>query len=562
MTLEQYWMLFVKQWRLLVICLIIAGLGSYLGSKLIAPVYQATSLIQVSIRQGSNQADYTNLLASDQLVQTEAQLATSDPVLREVASHYPGMTVMSLSKQVTAVPKLNTQLFQINALSTNPVMAAQIANDVTATLIKQQLQATQQSNAQAQQQLQEDLVSTRQQIDTLNAQIADAQAHPGHGTQLALAQAELSGLQQHYSQWEAALAQLELAQSENGNFLLIVQAAQPPTEVLYPNVLINTLAGLLIGLFLGVLLAILFERLDVRVRTAEALTEILGVPILATVWQANTKDNVHIVNPREHDVNIESYRILRTNVGFANVNKALRFLMVTSAMPRDGKSVITANLAIFMAKAGKNVLLVDADLRRPTQHEKFGLNADLPGLSNAVLAFSTPSAEDTPTEDTSTEGQEAASETDTVSTVNLDTFIHPTKFPNLRLMPAGLLPPNPPELLDSRAMQRIFIEIASRGIDTVLFDVPPLLGLADASILASKVDGTLLVVDNTRANRESLKQVKALLQQAGTHVIGYVMNKQYLKRRDRSYSYYYSPKEQPTGKKQGIQNVESAPSAQ
>src|SRR2546425_10740235 len=141
------------------------------------------------------------------------------------------------------------------------------------------------------------------------------------------------------------------------------------------------------------MLAILFERLDTRVRNPETLSALLGWLVLATIWRASPKED--LISPTGRNANVEAYRILRSNIGFLAVDKPLRTLEVTSAMPRDGKSLTAANVAIFMAKAGKNTLLIDADLRRPALHEIFGLPADRLGLSNAVLAFSKPKISET-----------------------------------------------------------------------------------------------------------------------------------------------------------------------
>src|SRR5947207_6774875 len=138
------------------------------------------------------------------------------------------------------------------------------------------------------------------------------------------------------------------------------------------------------------LLAFLFEQLDSRIRTSEALTQLLDWPVLATIWLARPSKKEDVFNPTGRDGNVEGYRILRTNIGFSGIDKPLHSLMVTSAVPRDGKSTVAANLAIYMAKAGKTTLLIDADLRRPTQHHLFNLSGDKMGLSNAVLAFNMP----------------------------------------------------------------------------------------------------------------------------------------------------------------------------
>src|SRR5205823_5010053 len=149
-----------------------------------------------------------------------------------------------------------------------------------------------------------------------------------------------------------------------------------------PQVLLNTSAGLLVGMLLGSLLAILFEQLDTRVRTSEVIIQMLNWPVLASIWYQDSKKET-LVNPPQQSGNVESYGILRTNIGYSAIDKPLQSLVVTSALPRDGKSVVAANLAIFMAMAGKQTLLIDADLRRPTQHTLFNLPAESMGMSNA-----------------------------------------------------------------------------------------------------------------------------------------------------------------------------------
>ncbi len=546
MTFGQFWSIILKQWKLILICFLIVGLGTYIGSKLITPLYQSTALVQVAIRSGNNQADYNSLLASDQLVQTEASLAISDPVLREVASHYPGLTVQQLANAVTSTVKLNTQLFQIDVVHASPARAAVLANDIAATLIRQQLQVIQQENTQSQQQVQQDLEMTGQNIDATTSQISALQAKGGNQARVAVLQVQLNGLQQHYSQWQTLLAQLELTQAQNGDFLRIAQSAQPGISPVRPNVLLNTVAGLVAGLFLGLLLAMLFEQLDTRVRTPTAVNQLLEWPVLATVWRTNTSNMEDVINPKGNDANVEAYRILRTNIGFSAIDKSVHSMQVTSACPGDGKSAIAANLAIFMAKAGKSTLLIDADLRRPTQHKLFSLPADSLGLSNALLVSSMQVSPYAPSRPyySSTPSKNQSPDVVNSNRLLLQSFVHMVGIPNLWVMPSGPLPPNPSELLDSKTMQR-FQEILEKcGIDVVIFDTPPLLGLSDSTILASKVDGVLVVIDMTRANKGKLKQVKAILAQASANVLGCVINKERKSRNDSAYTYYYYAPEQ------------------
>jgi len=486
MTLEQYWIILIKQWKLVVVCTLVVGLAASGGSRLITPIYEAKALVQVAIPAGDNQSVYNSLLASDQLVQTEAILATSDAVLREVTSHYPGLTVEQLSKEVTATAKLNTQLFEIDVDDASPTRAAALANNVAMTLIKQQLQQ---------------------------------QAAPG-------------------------------------DFLILAQPAEPVFTPVRPNVLLNTGAGLLTGLVLGMLLVVLFELLDTRVRTPEAITQLLDWRLLATIWRVGARED--LIHPKRSDANAEAYRILRANIGFSAIAKPLRFLAITSTLPREGKSVVAANLAIFMAKAGKNTILIDADLRRPKQHENFGIPVDKKGLSNAILEFSMPTATAALDPLSSPAMSAGPSSTPVASTSALDAFLHDVNIPNLYVMPSGPLPPNPAELLDSRAMQRLFNTLTSSGAEVIIFDTPPLLGLSDASILASKMDGTLIVTDITQAKKGNLKQMKTALLQAGAHVLGCIVNKQRRSRKDAIYSYYYEDHEQNSIEKQDTRKMASS----
>lgn len=553
MTLEQYWSILVKQWKLILACFLITGLSAYVVSLLMTPIFQSTAIVQITIRSASNQADINGLLASDQLVQTEAKLASSQPVLREVVSHHSGVTFEQLAKETTVTPELNTQLFEISVQDASPNQAAVLANDIATTLIKQQLQIAQQANNQANSQIQQGLETAKKQINTLKGQIVALQAASGTDIsikqpQINALQTELSGDQQHYTQLQTALDQLELTEAQNNNFLQIAQTAQPDTHVVQPNKLLNTSAGLLVGLFLGMLLAFLFEQLDTRVHTPEVLTQLLGLPVLAIVWRGRSLKAEDVINPQGHDANAEAYRILRTNIGFSSIDKPIHSLVVTSAMPGEGKSVVSTNLAIFMAKAGKKTLLIDADLRRPTIYEKLNLSSDKKGLSNAVMELSMTSASmpavSPPSQQFLGPRMDSIYPVDppsqSFSTSSLDPFLHSVGITHLRVMPSGPLPPNPSELLDSRAMERFLAMLPKSGIDVVIFDAPPILGLSDASILASKVDGTIVVVDTTRTHKKQLKQVKLLLTQAGANMLGCVMNKQRRTRNDASSYYYYS----------------------
>jgi capsular exopolysaccharide synthesis family protein len=201
----------------------------------------------------------------------------------------------------------------------------------------------------------------------------------------------------------------------------------------------------------------------------------------------------------------EQYRTIRTNIQFSSIDQEVSTLMVTSSGPGEGKSTTVANLAVVFAQQGKSVLLVDADLRKPTVHYTFNLT-NTTGLTS-VLTNQLPLSE----------------------SVKL------TDVANLLVLPSGPIPPNPSELLGSRAM-KAFLENAQRDYDFILFDTPPVLAVTDAQILANQCDGTILVVSSETTETEQAMKSKELLTSAQAKLMGVVLNN---KKVDASAQYYY-----------------------
>ncbi len=203
----------------------------------------------------------------------------------------------------------------------------------------------------------------------------------------------------------------------------------------------------------------------------------------------------------------EAYRTLRTNLEFSSLDKPLKTLVVTSPGPEEGKSTTLANLAVTLAQAEKQVILVDCDLRRPSQHEIFGQSNDV-GLTTMVV------------------DEKAMSQPPLLE----------IGVPGLLLLPSGPLPPNPSELVGSRRMQEIIAALSERA-DIVLFDAPPIIAVTDAAVLASRVDGVLLVVKAGGTKRDHAQKAKALLEKVNAHLVGAVLNNVKM---DTSYYSYYA----------------------
>lgn len=203
----------------------------------------------------------------------------------------------------------------------------------------------------------------------------------------------------------------------------------------------------------------------------------------------------------------EAYRTIRTNIRFSGVDKPLKSIVVTSATPNEGKSTVIANLAVVLAQAGNKVILLDCDLRNPTQHKLFELENK--GLSNCIAM-----------------GKAVAELT------------QDTPLENLKILCAGPIAPNPSELLCSQALLNIF-ESLREDYDYILVDAPPVLPVTDAAVLASKLDAVIQVVAANQVSPDEAKVAKQRLEQVKANIIGVVLNRVDVRDSRGGYGYYY-----------------------
>ncbi|MEZ4287917.1 MAG: polysaccharide biosynthesis tyrosine autokinase [Polyangiales bacterium] len=305
----------------------------------------------------------------------------------------------------------------------------------------------------------------------------------------------------------------------------ILDPALLPTTPVSPNLLKNLGTSLIAGLVLGLLAVLVVTRLDRTVRSADAV-ESLGFQVLGVIPHLYEDDPprrlkvadddteppplVHdlIVHDRPTSSAAETFRMVRTNLAFMSPDKPMRSLVVTSALPREGKTTVSTNLAISFAKFGCNVVLVDTDLRRPRIHRTFGLSKDV-GISSVV-----------------------------VGNKPLDEAILPTQVDGLSIITSGPIPPNPAELLHSPAFGRLVLDLQKR-FDWVIFDSPPMGAVADSAILAPQADGVLLVVRAGATTRDSIVGARRQLRSVQANIIGSVLND--IDTRAKSYRYggYY-----------------------
>jgi len=348
---------------------------------------------------------------------------------------------------------------------------------------------------------------TQANLDRLGTPRSTQQENQQRDLQTVLAQQQNS-----YANLVQSFENLRLVELQSMDNIAIMRAAELPKAPISGNTIPNILLGALVGIGLVLTVITLIEYLDDRVRSPLVIQEALGATFLGAIDVIRTKNSSNRFNERlitalepRHPI-AESYRSIRTNLRFSTIDRKLHTLLITSSVAGEGKSVTAANLAIVMAQLGLSVVLIDADMRKPTQHKLFQLNKQ-PGLSDALLA----------------EG------------VTPQQYLHEVDIPNLHLLPSGVTPPNPAELLSSKRMQQLIEELHADA-DVVLIDTPPILLVTDAAVLTSEVSDVVLVVNARKTQRSALARAIESLRKIDAHLCGVIANE--LDRSSRSYFYY------------------------
>ncbi len=303
----------------------------------------------------------------------------------------------------------------------------------------------------------------------------------------------------------------------------IVDRALPPEDPVSPKKKMNLLLGILVGLGLGVGLTIIREYLDTSLKTIEDI-ERLGFPVLGSIpYISSQRIETHPKKLNGEIQRIESrlithfapkspiseaYRTLRTNIQYTKIDRPIRTVLVTSSNPGEGKSTSVANIAITFAQMGAKTLLIDTDLRRPVLHAIFN-HPRTEGLTNVL-----------------------------VGNIDLKNGIKPTHIDNLSLLCSGTLPPNPSELLASSVMEKL-LEKASAQFDILLFDSPPVIAVTDAAVLATKLDGVVLVTKSGETNKDAIMRSRVLLENVNAKIFGVLVNGVNIDNMYGSTYYYY-----------------------
>ncbi len=515
MEIKRYLALIWRWVWLIILGVVIAGGTAFLVSKNTTPVYRAEARYLIDEAPGAGSSnEYSQILTEQRLAQTYVQIMTTNQVLEETIQRLElPFTINQLKSKVTVSAPQETQILVVSVEDTNNKRAADIADTIGEVFITQNLARESQRYAEPIANWESRMAEIGAEIEDLDQQInAYAAAEsPEEQTLLSRLETQRNEARIRYTEAFNELNDLQVSQIQESNNIQPIEPAAVPGSPIRPRVMNNTLLAAAVGGMLALGIIFLIEYLDDTVKTPDQVMEDTGLSTLGAVAfiKGDQPGDRVVTHIRPRDPISEAYRVLRTNLSFSAIDKELQDLLITSSSPGEGKSTTVANLATVMAQTGKRVIIVDADLRRPVQHKVFALPNNQ-GLTTALL------------------DQKTA----------VSSHIQSTPIRNLRVMTSGPIPPNPAELLNSQRMAQVLAELREEA-EIIIYDTPPVLTVADASILSSQVDGCILIIETGKTRRDTFIQAAQRLHKTGSNLFGVVMNRLRPGRSGYYYDYYY-----------------------
>ncbi|WP_218828454.1 polysaccharide biosynthesis tyrosine autokinase [Rhodococcus sp. RS1C4] len=429
MGVREYALALRSRWLTIVATTLVGAIAALLYSLLATPVYQASTRFFVSTAAISASDVYQSNLASQQRVVSYTDLLSGRALSERVIDQLGlGVSPNELSAQILATSKPNSVLLDAAVNDTSPERARDIANSIGA------------------------------QFPTL---VSELETPSDGGTASAT--------------------------------VAVAEQAELPTQPISPKKVRNVALGITVGFLLGVIGALIRDRFDNTVKDAAVLQELTDSVLVGNVpYDKQVKDNAPIDFGTSTAPVAEAYRELRINLKFLAVDNPPRMLLITSAIPGEGKSTTAVNLALSLAEMGNRVVIVDADLRRPRI-------ADYLGIVPAVGVSSVISHD-----------------------AKVDEVVQASGYENVWAVAAGPPPPNPSELLGSSAAQSLLKDL-QRAFDYVVVDSPPVLPVTDATVLATQCDGAILVTRYGHTTKDEVSRAAATLETVGAALLGVVM---------------------------------------
>jgi polysaccharide biosynthesis transport protein len=515
----------VARWKWLIIGLTLGlGIVAFGYSSLQPKQYTATTSLkyeqQVNVADPLGTSYVSPITVDQELASVSSQL--SDPALKAQVARSVGLPAADPQLAPTTVAVANSSVVTISATAKTPAHAAAIANGYAAAFIDTARRAAQKQLGVAE-------TVVRQKLKSYTS------AASQRSTAYVLLTQQLQDL-------EIAAA------TATGNYT-VVSPAVPPTAPSSPHPKRTAAIGLAAGLLLGIALAFLLEQLNTSLRSHREVSEILDLPVVGRV--PRIEKNAMAADPLAvvHDPGgsaAEALRLLRSNLDYLNVDGTLSSVLVTSCIRGEGKSVTVCNLAATLALGGKDVVVVDGDLRRPRVHTYFGL-PNAAGLST-VVSRKTTLAEalqtyELPLSDWQAGGNGAqASGNGRKPGSNGSQPANVDRRGSLRVLTSGPLPPNPGELIASETFGQTIAELVAQS-DIVLVDTPAFIPVSDAAAIAPRVDGVFMLVNMDGTTRPMLTEAKEFLAQLPARKLGVIVVREKTARHDyyRYHSYDADP---------------------
>jgi succinoglycan biosynthesis transport protein ExoP len=530
MELNKYIFPLRKYWWLVVASTLVATIFSFLSILRQPTIYQAHTTLMIGTTINNPNPSSNELFLGQQLAAAYADLAN-----REIVYNATKNTLgMNQLPEYIARALPNTQLIEITVKDVDPKRAQAVANELASQLIllsptspQPDDQGHQEFINQQLNNLEVQIKETEDEIEKLQEELStliSAQQINDEQNQISSLQSKLNSMQNNYG--------LLVSNTQQGaiNTLTIIESADLPSNPIRSMKGLTILLAAAVGFVLAACEAYLLEYLDDTLKTADAVERLFSARIIGRIFEQgdekNGENQLHNADDLGHPIG-EAFRALRTNLEISQMDRPLKTILVTSADIADGKTSVAANLALSLGQRGKEVVLLDADLRRPNMHEFFGLSNDR-GLVDLI------------------EGSAAVSD-----------VLRCKKDRKVAVVTSGDTPSNPTELLSSEKMDQLLSKLEETS-DVVIIDGPPFI-VADAMVLASKVDGVLMVVRPGHTRRSLAQGAAEQIKLAKTKVVGIVLNRIPLRNADyyagKSYVYsYYSSNygKEPEGKEKKL----------
>ncbi|MBM4445713.1 MAG: polysaccharide biosynthesis tyrosine autokinase [Chloroflexi bacterium] len=490
MELRQYWAVIRKWLWLIAIGVIIAGVASYVISQSMDPVYRATATIVVQ----DTSSPIPSYAYRQPAVAAHAELITKESVMEEVIAEVDlPYSPTELRDKISVGTSANSPLVKVSAHDSDPATAQQIANTTVTVYIQQNLESLQAAAQAFLGQIQTEINQTSARIDELKVKEASVGLTPEEAEELNSLQDDLDSLKTQRTLWNT-----ELAQAMAAGGVSVGASAPLPTSPVSPRTLQNVIIACFLGLAVTTGGVFLKEYLDRSVKSPEDVSVSTGLSTLGAIprFKAGLEKKGGLIAEANPTSSVaEAFRMLRTNIEFATLDKPAQTLMITGPGPAEGKTSVLANLAVTLAQTGKKVIVVDTDLRLSNLHQMFGLSNEL-GFSHLLLAR----------------------QPDVAGYLQVD------RGTGLKVLAAGPPPHNPADLLGSTRVS-FLIEELKKHADIILFDTPPVLAVADAAILAPKADAVILVVNAGSTRPEELAAAAGMLTKGNARILGVVLNR-------------------------------------